>query len=144
MRQYTNRYTNNDRSDDRNRDNDIVWGPECTDLDYEWMYLEAVPVDEWPQQRTKAGYDRKAGLAECQRYRALIRSKCGIEPVGAALLIASMPSDDGSYHELVVEFEKQNPVAAAYAHHVEAHLPESWEDTKPEPFEGFDADATDR
>ena len=66
--------------------------------------------------------------AECQRFIALLRTKCGPEPEGARFAIKSFLHDFGSYLEVVCYFDETLPDSVAYALHCEDNLPATWDD----------------
>ncbi len=71
--------------------------------------------------------------AECRRFIALLRKKCGDEPEGARFAIKSFPHDFGDYLEVIVWFDEDMPQSVAYAYQCESHLPATWDDDQPVP-----------
>ena len=75
--------------------------------------------------------------AECQRFIALLRTKCGPEPAGARLAVKSFMHDFGDYVEVVCYFDENLPDSVAYALHCEANLPATWDDASRTPLSYF-------
>src|SRR2546427_236407 len=65
---------------------------------------------------------------ECQRFIALLRTKCGPEPEGARFAIKSFLHDFGNYLDVVCYFDETLPESVAYALRCEDNLPATWDD----------------
>jgi hypothetical protein len=98
----------------------------------EIFWLGPAPAEEDCVQVGSPDYARDA-KAECRRYIEAIRKVCGPEPEGARLTIKSQPHDFGSYYEVAVVFDGNDPVAAAYAAKCDEEAPTTWEAAGMEP-----------
>ena len=92
----------------------------------DYFCIGATPAYEPCAQVGTEGYREKA-LAECRRFRDLLRRVIGPEPEGAVLKIKGFPHDFGTYYELVCEFDTGNAAARAYALRCEDEAPATWE-----------------
>jgi hypothetical protein len=72
-------------------------------------------------------YDATKARRECSAFVEQLRRVFGPEPEGARFRITSNPHDFGSYYDVVVVFDDENPEAVAYAFKVEGATPESWD-----------------
>jgi hypothetical protein len=99
----------------------------------DYLTLGPVPSGEDCAQIGDDDYHRKS-REEGARFISLLRQVCGPEPPGARLCLKSFPHDFGTYYEVCCTYEDTNEPAIDYAFHVEAHTPESWDDTTPHPW----------
>lgn len=98
----------------------------------EIYWLGPAPAEEDCAQVGTADYARDA-KAECRAYIEAIRSVCGPEPEGARLTIKSQPHDYGSYYEVAVVFDGNDPAACAYAAKCDEDSPTTWEQAGMQP-----------
>lgn len=98
----------------------------------EIYYLGPCPSEEEASQSTDPDFAAK-NRAECQRYIAAIKRVCGEPPKGVALRIKAESHDYGTYREVVVEFNGNNPAAAAYAAKCDEHAPRTWAEAETAP-----------
>jgi len=94
----------------------------------DYLNLGPTPCEEECAQLGEDDYAARA-RAECRRYVALIRAVVGPEPTGAQLSVRAFRHDFGTYYEVVVEFDDENPTATAYALRVENKAPKYWGET---------------
>lgn len=66
--------------------------------------------------------------AEARALMGLLRRTVGQEPAGARLAVKSHPHDFGTYLTVVVYYDPNDPVAAAFAQSCDEQLPEEWDD----------------
>ena len=97
----------------------------------DFIELGSSPCEEDCVQVSKEGDYVSAMRAECQRYLALIRAKCGEEVGKARLAVKGFPHDFGTYYEVVCYFDDTDEEGAGYAFRCEAHAPATWDDVKP-------------
>ena len=88
--------------------------------------LGPVPARESSAQAGESGYAERAFL-ECQRYMALLRHVIGPEPEGARLRVRRSTQDFDPYIEVIVEYDRENNVARAYAIRCDREAPARWE-----------------
>ncbi|WP_050028949.1 hypothetical protein [Verrucomicrobium sp. BvORR034] len=93
----------------------------------DYTVIGSTPCDEDCQQVGAPDYDRAAAIAECKRFRDLIREHCGEEPEGARLIIKGETHEFGTYHEVHCVFNDNIDLAVDYAFHVETHAPAKWD-----------------
>ncbi len=96
------------------------------------IYLGPAPANESCAQIGDSNYP-EASKAECLAYIRAIKRVCGDPPEGAILRVKSEAHDYGTYREVTVEFDGNDPVAAAYAHRCDAHAPTTWAEASMEP-----------
>ena len=92
-----------------------------------YLVLAPAPIEEDCVCVGEEDYLPRA-RAECQRFIALLRTKCGPEPEGARLAVKSFLHDFGDYLEVVCYFDENLPASVAYALHCEDNLPATWDD----------------
>ena len=93
----------------------------------DYLYIGPSPYEEDCVQVGTRDYHTKA-MAECRRFRALIKKKLGVPPQGARLVIKGNPHDLGSYYEVCVEFDDDNAEAVEYALKCEREAPATWDE----------------
>lgn len=69
----------------------------------------------------------KLAKAECHRFIAFIREKCGVEPPKAQLKIKQCPHDFGTYLDVVCYYDDEDEVSTEYAYGLESNIPEAWD-----------------
>ena len=71
----------------------------------------------WNEECVQVGDDNYAELsrAECRRFIALIRERCGEEPEGAHLYVKANCHDFGTYYEVACRYDVDNQKAEDYA-----------------------------
>jgi hypothetical protein len=92
----------------------------------DYLTLGPTPCDEACAQVGSDDYPERS-RAECKRYLTLLRTLYGPEPEGAALVVKSFPHDFGTYREVCVVYDDDNPRAAEYAYLLERNLPTTWD-----------------
>jgi len=80
----------------------------------DYISIGSAPSDEDCAQVGSDGYYGRA-MAECKRYKKLLREKLGPEPEGARLATMSCPHDFGSYLDVVCYYDPDNREAIDYA-----------------------------
>jgi hypothetical protein len=95
------------------------------------MFLGSTPSEEPCVQVEPTGAYREPMRAECERFRKLIRLKCGEEPEGAYLTIKGQPHEFGTYYEVAVAYDDENEEAVKYAYKCENETPTTWLDSQP-------------
>lgn len=91
------------------------------------MELGSSPVGEECAQVGTPNYATKAHT-ECARYRKLLEAKFGEPPGDAYFTIKCNPHDFGSYYEVAIVYDDHEEKEVEFAFHVEANLPETWDD----------------
>lgn len=91
----------------------------------EHLSLGSTPPAEECVQVGRDNYEELA-TTECNRYIALLREHCGLEPAGASLEIKGNGHDYGTYLEVAVYFDTDNEAAVEYAYQLENDGPETW------------------
>ncbi len=91
----------------------------------DYMEIGPTPSDESCAQVGSANYAQEA-LEETSRYMAGLLHYFGPPPAGAAIVRQSCPHDLGSYYEVCVRFNDDNPPGAQYAYMIEGHAPPTW------------------
>ena len=91
----------------------------------DFFYLGSAPSGEDCVQVTPHDDYLPAMRAECLRYIDALRTHYGPEPEGAELRIKRESHDFGSYMEVVITFDADEPEAVGYACQVENGL-ELW------------------
>ena len=94
--------------------------------DEDICWLGCAPAEEHCAQVGDPDYARDA-KAECRAYIEAIRTVCGREPDGARLVVRPQDHDFGTYYEVAVVFDGDDPDAAAYAAKCDGHAPATWE-----------------
>ncbi|HCB45067.1 MAG TPA: hypothetical protein DEP37_01425 [Algoriphagus sp.] len=95
--------------------------------EYDYEFLSCVPLDE----ETVGAGDFEGGLKETKRYKAVLEKmfpqssefKCSFVRRG-------MPHDFGTYHEVCIKYETNDPASREFAIFVADNLPETWEDSR--------------
>lgn len=90
------------------------------------LEIGPAPCDEEYTRVGDPGYSTTKALADCRRFITLIRSVCGIEPEGAKLIVNHQPYPQGTYFEVMVQYETEFPDACKYAFQVEGYAPARW------------------
>jgi hypothetical protein len=67
-------------------------------------------------------------IAECKRFRDLIRKKLGAEPEGAELVIKAFLHNFSTYYLVVCYYDSDLPKSYKYALDCEAKAPSRWEE----------------
>lgn len=91
----------------------------------DYIDLGSTPANESCEQ-LGPNYDPQKAQAECRRYRELIRETVGLEPAGAALVVKSNSHDFGTYYEVHVTFDTDDPEAIDYAFRCDNEAPVTW------------------
>jgi hypothetical protein len=91
------------------------------------MELAPTPIEE-PCEQLGPKYRPERARAECKAFIAQLKRVFGEPPVGASLFVKSNPHDFGTYLEVAVRFDDEDPAAVDYAFKLEGNLPEAWED----------------
>ena len=87
-------------------------------------------------------YNPVKARQECRAFIAQLIRLHGEPPFGARLRGSSNPHDFGSYLEVEVVFDDDEPDAAAYAYKLEAKTPEGWDHAAIEELRAAAATAT--
>jgi len=88
--------------------------------------IGATPADEPCAQIGEEGYGLKA-LAECNRFRRVIRAALGPEPEGSRLLVHASAHDFGVYYEVAFRYDSAEAAHRAYAARCESReIPTKW------------------
>lgn len=95
-------------------------------MGYDTLEIGPVPADEDCEQ-LGPNYNASKARAECNRFIDLIRKVVGPEPTGARLIVKSNLHDFGTYLEVNVKYDDQNPEAVEYALKVESSAPTAWD-----------------
>ncbi|SRR6266571_3917744 len=93
----------------------------------DYVDLGPTPAEESCQQVGTAAYDEGEARRESRIYLEQIRRVCGVEPLGARLVIKGFAHDFGTYHEVVCRFNDESETATAYAYRLEAESPQCWD-----------------
>ena len=93
----------------------------------EYLTLGPTPAEEDCAQVGSDDY-RARSRRESSAYINQLRRQFGPEPIGALLAAKSFPHDFGSYTEVVVKFDTNNPEAVEYAYRLEANTPGEWDE----------------
>ncbi len=91
------------------------------------LTLGSAPCDEDCAQVGQADYREKA-LAECNKYRDMLKTKFGNPPTGASLIIHGERHDFGIYYEVAVRYDDNFPEAVDYAFKLESEAPAKWQE----------------
>jgi hypothetical protein len=73
-------------------------------------------------------------IQECERYKEMLMKRFSGCPKGAHLSVKHFPHDLGPYYEVIINFDNSNPIAKAYAFHVDRNCPAKWDDKSILPF----------
>jgi len=93
----------------------------------EYLELGSAPADENCVQ-VETGKDYvPAMLAECKRYKELLRKLFPDKPDDCRFAIKSFPHDFGTYYEVVIFYNPKIEKSANFAFSVESNLPAKWE-----------------
>lgn len=97
-------------------------------MPHDIMTIGATPCEEPCAQMGEPDYTVRA-YAECRRFKGLIMKKFGRPPEGALIRIKEFAYDggDGSYFEVVIDFDARDEKALDYAFLVESESPSTWE-----------------
>lgn len=87
--------------------------------------LGTAPSGESSARVSSLGYAEIA-FAQCQRYIALLRQAIGPEPEGARLRVRRSHQDFDPYLDVVVEYDRENITARAYAIRCDREAPTRW------------------
>ena len=93
------------------------------------LSIGSTPAAESCEQVGMPSYNRAKAIAECELFAQQLRREFGEEPEGARIFVKSNSHDFGSYHEVNVRFDDDNPAAIEYAFNIEANTPEYWDAT---------------
>lgn len=99
----------------------------------DYLNLGPTPCSEDCVQVGTDNYPEKS-REECRRYMNLLVQKFPGKPEGAEFKIKSFSHDFGTYREVCICYDDNNPEAMAYAFHVENNMPEMWIDDAAIPF----------
>lgn len=92
------------------------------------LTLGPTPFGEDCAQVGTDNYHDRA-MRETRRYIELLEKKFPDKPEGVKFDVRSFPHDFGTYHEVVVVYDRDDEEQVDFALKVEHHLPETWEDT---------------
>jgi hypothetical protein len=92
----------------------------------ETYWLGPCPSDEEPASTLDTDFHER-NKAECRAFIQAIKRVCGEPPEGAVLRIKTEQHEYGAYRECIVEFDGNNPEAAAYAAKCDESAPTTWE-----------------
>lgn len=91
------------------------------------MNIGPVPTDESVAQVGRPDYDEQS-LRQCQVFKRMLERCHPIPADGfATLVIKSFPHDFGSYREVCVCYDANDPVAIDYAFGLENNTPAAWD-----------------
>ena len=99
---------------------------------YDCYELGPTPSDEDCIQVEPTGAYRPAMVAELHRYRDLLQQVMPVpDGIPARFTIKFFPHDFGTYGEVVITYDAEDPQAIEFAWWAEAHTPTTWDDTTP-------------
>lgn len=94
----------------------------------DFLTLGPTPFGEDCAQVGTSDYYVRA-IEETRRYKEMLEKKFPDLPQGLTFETKAFPHDFGTYHEVVVVYDRDDQEQVNYALKVERHLPETWEDT---------------
>ena len=89
------------------------------------LSLGPAPADETPVQVGHPDYHDRA-LKESRLFVRAIRQVCGDEPAWARLSVTRHPHDFGTYYDVTLKYDGDNPEAVEYAERLDRHAPATW------------------
>lgn len=92
----------------------------------DYLSLGPTPIEE-PCEQLGPNYNAVKARKECERFVELLKKKFPPIP-GTKFRIRLNPHDFGSYHDVEVGFDPDDPATVDYAFNIDANIPESWED----------------
>jgi hypothetical protein len=93
----------------------------------ETFFIGSAPYEEDCAQTTDSGFAQQ-NLKECRVYMEQLLRVFGVQPSRAFLAIKAQEHDFGTYREVVVNFDPEDPEAEKYAMEVEGGVPK-WDET---------------
>lgn len=91
------------------------------------MNIGPVPTDESAAQVGRPDYDDQS-LRQCHVFKRMLERLHPIPADGSAtLVVKSFPHDCGSYREVCVRYDDNDPVATDYAFALESDTPAEWD-----------------
>lgn len=91
------------------------------------MNIGPVPTDESAAQVGRPDYDDQS-LRQCHVFKRMLERLRPIPADGSAtLVVKSFPHDFGSYRQVCVRYDDNDPVATDYAFALESDTPAEWD-----------------
>lgn len=100
----------------------------------DYISIGCTPAAEECVQVSKTEYYLDKMLVECDRYKTLLQTIFA-DCTKVTIAVKTFPHDFGTYAEVVVKFDDNDPEAIAQAIHIENNSPMYWTDTTPIKFE---------
>lgn len=92
----------------------------------ESLHIGSTPYDE-PCVQVADGCDNLPAMRlECKAFIQALRSKIGLEPIGARLVIRTHSHDFGPYADVSCDYDTTKPLAQSYAFDCERFAPATW------------------
>lgn len=92
----------------------------------DYLEIGPTPYEESCAQVGEANY-RTNAIRECKAFINQLRRQHGPEPDRAYFKVRANPHDSGTYHEVAIYFDADDPDAVKYAYQVEANCPARWD-----------------